>query len=172
MRRFVAAGLTLVAALALTAAPAQAQFFVGAGLVSPSGDFADGFKAGLGASAGVALFKSGDERFKVWAEGFFAKNDVDSDFIDGSSTMMGAFGSATLDLAAGGGTIPYIIGGAGYLSQKIDIDDIGDETEGGLGLFGGAGISFGKLWFEGRYTTASIADGTTAFLALMVGYSF
>lgn len=171
MRRFIAAGLTLVAALALTAAPAQAQFFVGAGLVSPSGDFADGFKAGLGASAGVAVFKSGDERFKVWAEGFFAKNDLDISVLDGSSTMMGAFGSATLDLAAGGGTIPYIVGGAGYLSQKIEIEGE-SETEGGLGLFGGAGVSFGKLWLEGRYTTASIADGTTAFLTAMVGYSF
>jgi hypothetical protein len=171
MRRFVAAGLTLVAALALTAAPAQAQFFVGAGLVSPSGDFADGFKAGLGAGAGVVVFKSGDERFKVWAEGFFAKNDLDTDLIDGSSTMMGAFATATLDLAAGGGAIPYLTGGAGYISQKIDVEGEG-ETEGGLGLFGGAGVSFGKLWFEGRYTTASIADGTTAFLTAMVGYSF
>ena len=172
MRRCVAAGLTLVAALALTAVPAQAQFFVGAGLISPSGDFADGFKAGLGASAGVAVFKSGDERFKIWAEGFFAKNDLDTDLIDGSSTMMGAFGSATLELAAGGGAVPYLLGGAGYISQKIDIDGLGDETEGGLGLFGGAGVSFGKLWLEGRYTTASIADGTTAFLTAMVGYSF
>ncbi len=171
MRRFVAAGFTLVAALALTAAPAQAQFFVGAGLVSPSGDFADGFKAGLGASAGVAVFKSGDERFKVWAEGLFARNDLDISVLDGSSTMMGAFGSATLDLAAGGGAIPYIVGGAGYLSQKIEIEGE-SETEGGLALFGGGGVSFGKLWLEARYTTASIADGTTAFLAAMVGYSF
>jgi hypothetical protein len=171
MRRFVAAGLTLVAALALTATPAHAQFFVGAGLVSPSGDFADGFKAGIGASAGVALFKSGDERFKIWAEGFFAKNDLDTDLIDGSSTMMGAFGSATYDLTASASAIPYLVGGAGYLSQKLEIEGE-DETEGGLGLFGGAGVSLGKLWFEGRYTTASIADGTTAFLTLMVGYSF
>lgn len=171
MRRFITAGLTLVAALVLTAAPAQAQFFVGAGLTSPSGDFGDFYKPGFAASAGVAVFKSGDERFKVWAEGFFGMNDLDSDLLDGSSTMMGAFGSATLDLAAGGGTIPYIVGGVGYLSQKLEIEDV-SETEGGLALFGGAGVSFGKLWLEGRYTTASIADGTTAFLSAMIGYSF
>jgi hypothetical protein len=167
MRRFVTAGLTLVAALALTTAPAQAQFFVGAGLTLPSGDF-DNYKAGLGVSAGVAVIKSADERMKVWAEGFYGMNKFDNDAVDVSATLMGAYGSATYDLMAEGSAIPYLIGGAGYMTIKVEDAD----REGGFGFFGGAGVSFGKLWLEGRYSSASIEDATLSFLGVMVGYSF
>jgi hypothetical protein len=167
MRRFVAAGLTLVAALALTAAPAQAQFFVGAGLTMPSGDF-DNYKAGLGVNAGVAVIKSADERLKIWAEGFYGMNKFDSEAVDVSATLMGAYGSATYDLTAEGSAVPYLIGGAGYMTIKVE--DL--DREGGFGFFGGAGVSFGKVWLEGRYSSASIDESTLSFLGVTLGYSF
>ncbi len=171
MRRFVCSLTILVAALALSTAPAQAQFFVGAGLTAPSGDFGDGFKAGFGVTAGVALLKSRNERAKLWVEGFFGQNNLDSDLVDGKSTIIGGFVSGTYDLTAQSTAVPYLVAGGGYLSQKIDIGGI-DATEGGAAFFGGTGVSLGKIWFEGRYTTASIADGTTAFISGMIGYSF
>lgn len=167
MRRFVAAGLTLVAALALSATPAQAQFFVGAGLTLPSGDF-DGYKAGPALNAGVAVLKSADERMKVWVEGFFGTNKFDSEAVDISATLMGAYGAVTYDLTAGGSATPYLIGGLGYMTIKEDESD----REGGVGFYGGGGVGFGKAWIEARYASASINDDTLAFMGLMVGYSF
>lgn len=173
MRRFVAAGLTLVAALALSAAPAQAQdnFWIGGAVVVPSGDFADGFKTGFGANAGFKFFQSADERLSLWAEGLVAMNDGDVDPFDAKSTMFGGFGTVSYTLTASGNTRPYILGSLGYLSHKVEFEGE-SATEGGLGFSGGVGISFGKIDVEARYWSASIADGTTAFLTLGAGISF
>lgn len=173
MRRFVAAGLALVAALALTAAPAQAQgnFWVGGAAVLPSGDFGDGFKTGFGANVGFRFFQSADERLNVWAEGLVALNDGDSDVIDAKSTVFGGFGSVSYTLTGSGNTQPYVIGSLGYISQKIEVASV-SATEGGLGFSGGLGLSFGKIDVEARYWSASIADGTTAFLTLGAGIAF
>ena len=173
MRRSVATGLTLVAALALTAAPAQAQdrFWIGGAAVLPSGDFGDGFKTGFGVNAGYKFFQSADERLSVWAEGLVAMNDGDIDPIDAKSTMFGGFGTVSYTLTASGSARPYVLGSLGYLSQKIEVEGI-SATEGGLGFSGGLGVSFGKIDVEARYWSASIQDGTTAFLTLGAGISF
>lgn len=170
MRRFFTGAATLAAALVLAAAPANAQFFAASALTLPSGDFGDGFKAGWAANAGISIWQNGDERAKVWVEGLYGQNNLDSD-IDGKSTMIGGFGSLTYNLTTGGSAVPYLIGSAGYLSQKIEVASV-DDTEGGFAFGGGAGVGFGKFYLEGRYITASIADGTTSFIMAAAGITF
>jgi hypothetical protein len=173
MRRMTLAVCTLAAALTITAAPAQAQsrFWIGGAAILPSGDFGDGFKTGFGINAGFKAWQSSNERASVWAEGLFGMNDADTDIIDAKSTMFGGYGTFSYTLTASGSTRPYLLGSLGYLSQKLEVEGV-SATEGGLGFGGGLGISFGKIDVEARYWSASIADGTTAFLTLGAGISF
>jgi hypothetical protein len=164
---------SLAAALALTATPAHAQsrFWLGGAAILPSGDFGDGFKTGFGINAGIKAWQASNERASIWAEGLFGMNDGDTDLADVKSTMFGGFGTFSYTLTASGSAQPYLLGSLGYLSQKFEVADV-STTEGGLGFGGGLGISFGKIDVEARYWSASIADGTTAFLTLGAGISF
>ncbi|HET9133324.1 MAG TPA: outer membrane beta-barrel protein [Gemmatimonadales bacterium] len=173
MRRMTLAVCTLAAALAVTTAPAHAQnrFWIGGAAVLPSGDFGDGFKTGFAINAGVKAWQASNERASVWVEGLFGMNDGDTDVLDVKSTMIGGYGTFSYTLTASGSTRPYLLGSLGYLSQKIEIENV-SGTEGGLGFGGGLGVSFGKIDVEARYWSASINDGTTAFLTLGAGISF
>lgn len=173
MRRMTLAVCTLVAALAITAAPAQAQsrFWLGGAAILPSGDFGDGFKTGFGINGGIKAWQSPNKRASLWAEGLLGMNDADTDIVDAKSTMIGGYGTLSYNLTTTGSAQPYLLGSLGYLSQKIEVDGV-SATEGGLSFGGGLGISFGKIGVEARYWSASIADGTTAFLTLGAGISF
>lgn len=172
MRRSLIGISTLALGLVLVATPAHAQFFVAGGVTLPSGDFGDGFKTGWVANAGVTVTSFANGRAKLWAEGLYGQNKVDATVeTDLKSTQIAGFASVTYDLTAGSTTTPYLIGSVGYVSQKISVSDA-SQTEGGIGFGGGAGVSFGKFYVEGRYLTASIADGTTAFMMATVGILF
>ena len=175
MRRLFAGAALLVATASFAAAPVAAQsdmdFFVGGGLNLPSSDFGDAFKSGWVANAGLSFFSTAEGRAKLWLEGLYTQNKFD-DGTDDKSTIIGGLGSLTYNLTAGSTTTPYLIGSVGYLSQKTtDGDD--STTESGIGFGGGAGISFGKFYVEGRYLTASLFDNvTTAFIMATVGITF
>jgi hypothetical protein len=173
MRRMTLAVCSLVAALALAAAPAHAQVWIGGGVTLPSGDFGDFYTTGFAINAGVTAAKFSNDRARLWAEGLFGINNGDDaiEEDDLKSTMYGGFASLSYELVTTGTTRPYLIGGAGYLAQRISQGDF-SQTEGGLGLNGGLGVTFGKFSVEGRYWTASINDGTTAFLMVQGGISF
>ena len=75
MRRFVLAASLLTLSLAVTATPATAQGFVGAGVTTPMGDFGDGAKMGWAVNAGFRPWQSADKRMSLWAEGLFGQNN-------------------------------------------------------------------------------------------------
>jgi hypothetical protein len=177
MRRLLTGAATLAAAAMLVALPAAAQsntqFFVGGGLTLPSSDFGDAFKTGFAVNAGVSPWGSANGRARLWLEGLYSQNKVDADNAGSDkSTIFGGLGSITYNLTTAGNTVPYVIGSVGYLSQKTSFGD-DSSTEGGIGFGGGAGISFGKFYVEGRYLTASLYENaTTAFLMATVGVTF
>ena len=68
--------------------------------------------------------------------------------------------------------VPVIVGGASTYTAALHLMRTG--AAGVLvGFGGGAGISFGKFYVEGRYLTASLFDNvTTAFIMATVGITF
>lgn len=173
MRRLVIGASTLAAALVLGAAPASAQFYVGAYASLPSSDFGDFAKTGWMAEAGFQLFESANEKLSFYVAGAYGMNKLDSDLVDGDYTQIMGLGHVVYDLTAGGSATPYLIGSAGYLSVKEDIEGVGDETNGGLTFGGGLGLGFSsRFWVEGRYMTASIDDVTFGQIIIGGGVSF
>ena len=172
MRRLVIGASTLAAALVLGAAPASAQFYVGAYAVIPSGDFGDVAKTGWAAEAGFQLFESANEKLSLYVSGGYGQNKSSDDVVEADFTQIMGLGHVVYDLTAGGSATPYLIGSAGYLSQKIEVGDA-SETEGGIVFGGGIGLGFSsRFWVEGKYMTASINDETTSFIMLGGGVSF
>lgn len=170
MRRLVIGASTLAAALVLGAAPASAQFYVGAYASLPSGDFGDFANTGIMAEVGVRLFESADEKLSLFVGGAYGMNGTDADEFDYTQIM--GLGHVVYDLTAGGNTTPYLIGSAGYMSVK---EEIGDEsfTEGGLTFGGGLGLGFAqRFWVEGKFMTASIEDHTFSQILIGGGISF
>lgn len=172
MRRALFAGSTLAAVL-LLAAPLQAQFFVGGGATLPSGDYGDYAKTGWLANAGYGIWSSANERATAWIEGFYGSNSHDE--VDGDKTnIYGGLGSVTFNLTEGGSATPYLIGSLGYMMHQYKSDTFPDEegSEGGIAFAGGGGVSFGKIYLEARYFSASIEDATTAFILVAAGITF
>lgn len=171
MRRFMIAASLLTLSLAVTATPATAQGFVGAGVTTPMGDFGDAAKLGWAVNAGFRPWQSADKRMALWAEGLFGQNNFKNN-VDGKTTLMGGFGSVTYNLTEEASAVPYVIGSVGYLSSKTEVGSVKGDAEGALGFGGGAGVGFKKFYVEGRYMTSSKDGNTTAFIMWTVGYTF
>lgn len=174
MRRFVPGLIVVAVVLAIGPAPASAQkFFAGAGLTSPSGDFGDYAELGWMVNAGFAPWRSADSRATVWAEGVFGSNGHEGDG-DDKTNLFGGFGSVTYNLTGNAGAVPYVIGSVGYLvhSFKSGLDSEFDDSEGGIGFGGGAGVGIKKFYLEARYLTAKIEESTTAFIMFTAGITF
>ena len=174
MRRLVIGATTLAAALVLGAAPANAQFFVGAMATLPMGDFGDYAKTGWMANAGVQVFESADSKLGIFAEGVFGSNTHDD--VDGDKTnIYGGLASVTYGLGSADASMsPYLIGSIGYLvhQYKSDLFSEFEGSEGGLGFGGGAGLFFNPIYVEVRYMTFSADGETTAFLMAGAGITF
>lgn len=170
MRRLVIGASSLAAALVLGAAPASAQFYIGAYASLPSGDFGDAANTGFMAEVGVQLFESANEKLSFYVSGAYGMNGTDSDDVDFTQIM--GLGHVVYDLTSGASATPYLIGSAGYLSLKTEVGDA-SNTEGGLAFGGGVGLGFSsRFWVEGRYMTASIEDATISQLLIGGGVSF
>ena len=171
MRRL--ALLTVVLALALTpaAAEAQARLLIGGGLSQPSGDFADDVDSGLhgrvGLQVGVPVFPvslRGEGELHQFSE----KAGTDN-----TTTMLNGTLSAVLSLG-GIGLSPYVIGGVG--TYRLDSGVADPVTN--RGVHGGFGVSLGALGFGGfaeiRLVNISGTGGAdaTRFIPLTVGLRF
>ena len=89
MRRLFIGSASLALGLALAITPASAQFAIGGGITSPSGD--DGFgaeaKTGWMASAAWSPWQNDDGSIRVWIEGLYGSNNA----VDGSDTELRIF---------------------------------------------------------------------------------
>jgi hypothetical protein len=171
MRRSVLGASSLALGLALAAAPLNAQFFAGAYATLPSGDYGEYAKTGWMAEAGYGFWRSANDRLAVWGAVGYGSNSHEGDADDKTNLLSGQ-AEVTYSLMAGGDGA-YLIGTLGYLRHTYSPgnDAFDSVSEGGISFGGGAGWSFGKFWVEGRYTTASIENSTTAFIMLGAGIS-
>lgn len=173
MRRLVISGSMLALAVTIVSAPVTAQFYVGAYASLPSGDYADFAKTGWMAEAGYGFWKSSNDRLTLWVSGSYGSNSWDDDgSSDGKTNIMMGLGSVTYNITSNPDSGPYLLGHIGYLNSKASVDDLDTEGEGGVAFGGGVGYGMGKFWLEGRYITASVGDGTLAFILIGGGISF
>lgn len=161
----LAAGIPAAAHAQTPASPVTLVLMGGAAM--PMGDLDDigdmGFTLGAGAEFGMSALP-----FGLRAElGYTRFGEVSQDFGDGSIAVRPSNLAVTIN-AIMGPTVPaaqirpYVIAGAGFYNAKIDasvvgggFDVSGNDSKGGLGLNGGAGIRFQFVGFssfiEARY---------------------
>ena len=158
-KRFLLSVFGVGAALALVAAPANAQikWSVGAGVTHPTTSGADNGFHGLAAAAftlpaapiGIRV----DGMYHTWS----------------NATTIGVDGDATYSFAPGP-ISPYVLGGVSWGRSKVD--GFADATT-DFGWNAGGGINFGlsalKLFAEARYL--KIGDGD-ALIPITVGIHF
>ena len=85
MRRLFIGSASLALGMMLVAAPAAAQFFVGAGVTSRTGDQGDDIKTGWMATGGVSPWATENNSVRIWIEGMFGQNKATDD-VDATST--------------------------------------------------------------------------------------
>jgi hypothetical protein len=169
MRKLTVAMLALAAVVSVSATrEASAQSVVGIGIgggvAMPMGDFGDAFKMGFGGGAGLFVYPSGS-RIGLRAEVGYLTFDDDLG-LDIKAEPLTVMGSILVPLTTGSSATPYLLGGAGILSD----DGSALAFQGGLGVSIGTGPT--RFFIEGKYLTSSKDDFTTSFIPLMAGVSF
>ncbi len=153
-------------ALLVLALPASAQFYVGGGWTSPTGNYSDVANSGWMGAAGY-LFGLGDGPIALGVEGFYGSNSaveclevciqpVPFSGVD-KINMYGFMGVADVSFGDADGLSPYLFGGGGLLVGDQGDDPAGSQSN--FGYEGGLGLSFpiGSIrgWIEGRYMGSS-----------------
>lgn len=144
---------------------AQASFFLGGGVVMPSGDYGDFAKTGYGGMGGVNLSLPALP-INARVEALYLYNSHEGTDA-GSTSLYGGMASATYSFA--GPTGLYLIGGIGYMNHYFNAPS--GQTSAGEWDFTwgiGGGITFSKLFAEARY----MQRGDTKFIPIMVGIKF
>ena len=168
MRRLMIGAASLCFALVLATSSASAQFYVGAGVTMPSGDYGEYAKTGWMAAAGYGIWSSSDEKLSFWVEGAYGSNSHDDEDDAKTNVMMG---SGWIYYSLGdseASMVPYIGAGGGYLNHQYKVGDFSESF--GQAMFAGAGgVTFGDAFVEARYINGT--DETT-FLMFTLGYIF
>ncbi len=172
MRKLLGCALVLFAGAALPA-QAQVRFGVGAGLLMPMGDYGTADKMGFTAGAGVVV-PLGTAPVAVRIEGTFSSTSHDG--IGGKSKILGGMASLVYSFTGAGSVTPYVLGGLGYYSVKVDVTGLGSFDDSAIGFGGGGGLRFpmgsASLFAEARYMNISTTGGSTTFMPIIVGVSF
>jgi len=169
MRKLSAAVLALVAVLSVSSTQsAGAQTVVGVGVgggvAMPMGDFGDAFKMGFGGGAGLFVYPNGGRvGFRADVGYMTFKDDLGLDIDSNPLTLMG---SVLLPLTQGSSATPYVVGGAGIMSDEGSAF----AWQGGLGVSIGTGST--RLFIEGKWVSASKDGATTSYVPLIAGVSF
>ena len=176
-KQVAALSLGLIAAATPLAAQG-AQFLVGGGLGMPLGDFADGFKMGYHAMAGVSITPATmPVSFQV--DGNFAQFSVDQDNVDAKERMLFATGNVVYKFktAPTSRLHPYLIGGLGVYNGKATGDDVlTNESSTKFGINAGAGFNVAagaaSVFVESRFHDVFTEGGSTQFAPISVGLRF
>lgn len=169
MRKLTMAMLALAAVLTVSATTtASAQTVVGigvgGGVAMPMGDFGDAFKMGFGGGAGLFVYPNGG-RVGLRADvGYMTfEDDLGLDIKSEPLTIMG---SVLLPLTTGSSATPYVVAGAGIMSD----DESAFAWQGGLGVSFGTGST--RFFVEGKWVSASKDSATTSYVPVIAGVSF
>lgn len=169
MRKLTSSFLVLAALFTVAAArTADAQTVVGIGIgggvAMPMGDFGDAFKMGFGGGAGLFVYPNGGRvGFRADVGMMSFSDDLG---LDVKSEPMTVMGNVLLPLTTGSSATPYVVAGAGLMSD----DGSAFAWQGGLGVSIGTGKT--RLFIEGKWVSASKDGATTSYVPLLAGVSF
>lgn len=166
------AGLVLALTVGVSAQDSakKMNFYLGAGVALPMGDFGDAFGMGLhgtgalGFNVAPALQVLGKVEFHTFG----------SDFDGGESITVLMFGGdARYSFAKEGQKMsPFILGGLGFASSKVadfSSTDLYFEFGAGLDLASNSSMT----WFlQGRYVTVNGDGGSSSFVPVTLGIRF
>jgi hypothetical protein len=170
----------MVAGTLLTAAQLPAQSYkpvtvgIAAGAAIPVGDLADSYNTGYNGTIALSFNSVGTPiGFRV--DGMYNKimgrDDIGINQPD--ARILGATANLVYTLP-GVGIRPYLIGGAGYYSSKVDVNNA--ESTNKFGLNGGIGAVFPLSGFstfvEARYHHMFTDVSATQFIPVTFGIFF
>ena len=177
---FVRLGTLALAALALGAAPAKAQFVhfgVTGGLSIPTGDRSDAQNKGV--NGGLLLaFKAPMTPFGLRADAslhhFSGKDmNVGGTTVNASTNLWMTTGNVTLSLPVPSPVKPYAIAGIGVYGAITTVNGVpGSTNETNFGINGGLGVQFSRLFVEGRWHRINTEGSATTVLPLSFGIIF
>jgi len=177
---YVRLGTIALAALALGAAPAKAQFIhfgVTGGISVPTGDQADATNKGYNGGLLIA-FKAPMTPFGLRADaslhhfGGKTQNIGGTDFTASTNLWM-ATANATFGLPLPSPVKPYAITGMGMYGSIVTINGVpGSTSDTNFGINAGLGVSFSRLFVEGRWHRINTEGSATTILPLTVGIMF
>jgi hypothetical protein len=169
-----------VGCLMVVAAPtasAQIRWGVGAGLVMPMGDYGDADKLGFTGGVGGTYWMTGGQ-LGIRGELSFSSTSEKSGIPPHKTRFIGGMASVVYGLgAAAASARPYVLGGLGLYSAKIDITGGPSGSETKLAFGGGLGVSFkmgtggSRIFAEARYMNVT-TDPALAYIPIIVGISF
>lgn len=178
MKRFGLALLAVMALVVVAAAPASAQgirWGVGAGLLMPMGDYADGDKLGFTGGVGGTYNLPGGVGIR--AEVSYGTTSEKSGVTAHKTKILGGMASVVYSFASAGPR-PYVMGGLGLSNVKFDPATGSDVSETKVAFGFGAGVALplgtggNRLFAETRYTSVSRSGSSLNFLPIVVGISF
>jgi hypothetical protein len=177
--KHISKGLIAAAAL-LTAAQLPAQSHkpvtigIAAGAAIPVGDFADAYNTGYNGTVALTFSSVGTPlglRVEGMYNKFLGRDDVGPNQPD--ARVLGGTANVVYSLP-GQGIRPYLIGGAGYYSAKIDVDNASSTNK--FGINGGVGAMFPLSGFstyvEARYHHMFTDGSATQFIPVTFGIFF
>lgn len=161
--------LTLGVVLFSSSAGAQIQPYVGAGMLSPSGEFADYAKSGWLAFVGLQR-PFMDPRCVIGLTGSYGHAAHEGDQNEATNIP-----GLTVDLGyalSTGRFSPYLRGGVGFIQHRYDPGDTGfdDESETKFAFGVGAGVATplgGNTLFVGAHYTGA---EDTNFMSFYIGF--
>lgn len=166
-------GLIMVLALGAQAQDAakKTNFYLGAGLDLPMGDFGDFF--GMGFHGAGALGFNVSPTFQPRAKVEFHTFGSDMDGVDGSISVIMFGGDARFSFAKEGQKMsPFLLGGLGFASSSFNDESSTDfyfEFGGGIDIASNSAMT----WFvQGRYVSISSDGESSTFIPATVGIRF
>lgn len=172
MRRGMA---LLVGALLIAPAAASAQsgyWWVGAGGLVPSGDYANGVQTGWMGTAGVGFDISSVKGMSVQGEFFYGSNSVKSPGT-GSVSQTGGFVNLEYEFNQDQAWHPYVYGGYGIISGKYSGGG-SSSSKGAFDVAGGLSYKYSpklNVWAEARYISVSTSPSNTTTIPITIGIS-
>ncbi len=178
-------GAALGLAVVLSAQAAHAQglsFGVGGGAVLPTGTYGDFNSMGWNVTA-VARLKPPVAPLGLQVDGFYNRFGLESDIVEGHSSIIGATANAVFAFPSVSPVRPYLLGGAGVYNQRASVAG-GSASQTKLGLNAGGGFDFAlgsaKLFADARFhailngsvDTTSGDEATAYMIPITLGLRF
>jgi len=173
-------GTIALAALALGAAPAKAQFVhfgLSGGITFPSADQSDaqnkGYNGGVLLGFKAPLMPVG-LRVDASLHHFSGKDvNVGGTTFNASTNLWMSTADVTFDAPLPLPIKPYILGGVGYYGAITTVNGVpGSSSDKNFGINGGLGVQFTRLFVEARWHRINGDGGSSTIMPLSVGFIF